>query len=64
MQSTTASINEAYARHELRIANNLKELKALLQAHSNHTGRTHWGHVGDIEHVANQLDQVVQFLRG
>lgn len=57
--NTTA---DAYATARVRLLGKIHQLNELLNAHAKKP--VNWGTVGDLNHVAEVLDEVIEFLGG
>jgi hypothetical protein len=56
---------DAYAEHLAAIEKSIARIKAAVQAHSEAAaGRCTWADAGDLEHVADLLEQAAQFIDG
>jgi hypothetical protein len=62
----TTDADDAYRAARERLDERLKQLDRLLRAHGarQFRDRDTWGHVGDVDHVVEVLDQAIAFLGG
>lgn len=58
-----ATAEERYAAHLNRARVALDSLREAIDAEDKNlgTGQIHWGHVGSMEHVADELEQLLKF---
>ena len=57
------SADEAYKLRVQQIHSHWKRIREGLANHAAEAGgRLHWGHVGDLGHVAEKLDEVARFI--
>lgn len=57
---TEGTVDDLYLKHHNRIKELLKGISKGLDAHAKNSGnaRRHYGHVGDVAHIANQLSDI------
>lgn len=54
-------IENAYYSHRREIAKHLAKIETGLKEHAKDSDR-HWGHVGDLEHVAAELKEISDWI--
>jgi hypothetical protein len=68
MKTVKANSLKEYKAEQARIKKLLKQIEAGLEKHdrnaSSNPGGHHWGHVGDLGHVAANLEELRDFLMG
>jgi len=64
--TTNATANEAYGAARVRVQSRLIQLQDLLNAHGKNQKGTpeSWSHLGDLNHVAEILNEAIGFLGG
>jgi hypothetical protein len=67
MKTVKASSLKEYEAEQVRIKKLLKQIEVGLEKHDRKAsgqGGHHWGHVGDLGHVASDLEELRDFLMG
>lgn len=54
--------NERYNETIKEIEAKMKQMSELIEAHKNQCTVKHWGHVGDVVHVNQELGTINEFL--